>query len=285
MSKTTRVALVTGSTDGIGKQTALELLARGFRVIVHGRSDARVASAIAELSKRDERAAQETRIDGWSCDLSSLAAIRAAAPSLLTRAPRLDVFLHNAGVYAQERAVTSEGFELTLAVSHLAPFLLAHLLLPSLEAAAPARIVMVSSQVHLRGKLDFNNLQLERGYSGIGSYAQAKLCNVLFANGLAARFPTSVLTANSLHPGVVGTKLLKQGFGMSDGPDSLSQGAQTSVFLASAPEVANISGRYFDRSREATPAAAARSVELREQLWSASEALTGERWNLSPLAK
>jgi len=271
-----RTALVTGSTDGIGRETAMELLRRGLRVVVHGRSDAKVGHAVEEIR---QKLGKGVTVEGWACDLSSLAQVREKAPALLALAPQLHVLLHNAGVYQADRKVTPEGFELTLAVSHLAPFLLTRLMLPSLLAAAPARVIAVSSGLHQSGQIDLADLQLARRYTGGAAYAQAKLCNVLFANGLAARFEPAQLTANSLHPGVVGTKLLKAGFGMRSGPDSLEEGAATSVFLALSPGVSQVSGRYFVRSRETPPAPQSRSEKLREELWSASESLTGAKWD------
>jgi len=273
MGNLVRTALVTGSTDGIGKETAKGLLRKGLRVIVHGRSAASVARAVDELAASGEAAA----LEGWACDLSSLAEVRARGAELLARHPRLDVLLHNAGVYANRRAVTVDGFELTFAVSHLAPFLLTHTLLPALRAAAPARVILVSSQVHQGAGVNWSDLQLSRGYSAYGAYGQAKLCNVLFANGLAARFAPETLTANSLHPGVVTTKLLR-GFGMGSGPDSLEEGARTSIHLATSPEVALVTGRYFARSQEATCSREARSTETRERLWTLSEELTEIRY-------
>jgi len=270
-----KTVLVTGSTDGIGKQTALDLARLGYRVIIHGRSDEKVLSAASELK---QRLGKEAAVETWACDLTSLAEVRARGAELLARVPRLDVFLHNASLISNARQESADGFELTLAVSHLAPFALAHILLPALKAAAPARVVMVSSQVHNSGRIDLNDLQLERSYSGYGAYGQAKLCNVLFANGLAARFDSHILTANSLHPGVVGTKLLR-GLGIRSGPDSLEEGAKTSVYLASSPEVEGVSGRYFTRSREARQSREADSAQLREDFWSLSEKLTGESWS------
>ena len=274
----TRTVLVTGSTDGIGKETALALARKGCRVIVHGRSRAKVDAAIASLRQALGEGHGQARLEGWACDLSSLAEVRAKSRELLALAPRLDVFLHNAGVYARERTVTPEGFELTFAVSHLAPFILVQQLLPALAAAAPARVVMVSSQVHRGAQLHLDDLNLSRGFSGYAAYGQSKLCNVLFANGLAARYPAHQLTANSLHPGVVGTKLLTQGFGMRGGPDSLAEGAETSVYLATSPEVANVTGKYFDRCREVRASEEARDEALREALWKKSEELTGAHY-------
>jgi NAD(P)-dependent dehydrogenase (short-subunit alcohol dehydrogenase family) len=267
MSKT---ILVTGSTDGIGRQTALALLSLGHRVIVHGRSPAKTAAAAAGL--RTDSGSQA--VDTWACDLSSLAAIRAAAPALLAAHPKLDVLLHNAGIFMNTRELSADGYELTFAVNHLAPFLLTHLLAPALEAAAPSRVVVVSSVAHARGTVDFNDLHYATGFTGYASYARSKMCNVLFASELAERWKEKRITANSLHPGVVGTKLLKEGFGM-DGNESLAQGAATSVHLAVAPEVEGVTGKYFASKREAPLGRVARDVELRRKLWEESARLCG----------
>jgi NAD(P)-dependent dehydrogenase (short-subunit alcohol dehydrogenase family) len=277
-SSSKKTVLVTGSTDGIGKETALELARRGFRVIVHGRSEEKVSAARDEIS----RSVKDASLEGFWCDLSSLAEVRSRAPALLQLAPKLDVLLLNAGVYVPKHTITAEGFELTFVVSHLASFLLTKLILPALRAAAPARVIAVSSQLHRSGKIDFADLNGNRNYSPYTSYGQAKLCNVLFANGLAARFSPEVLTANSLHPGVVGTKMLRQGFGVSNGPDSLAEGAATSVFLASSEKVAGITGRYFSRSREAPANPDALSESIREKLWAKSEELTQIKWDEQP---
>jgi len=266
----TKTILVTGSTDGIGRQTALELLRLGHRVIVHGRSPAKTAAAAEGL--RQESGAES--VETWSADLASLAAIRDAAPALLASHPKLDVLLHNAGIFMNERQLSPDGYELTFAVNHLAPFLLTHLLAPALEAAAPSRVVVVSSMAHVRGTVDFNDLHYTAGFSGHAAYSRSKMCNVLFAAELAERWKGKRITANSLHPGVVTTKLLREGFGM-DGNDSLAQGAATSVHLAVAPEVEGVSGKYFSNKRESPLGRLARDPELRRKLWEESARLCG----------
>lgn len=235
--------LVTGSTDGIGKETARRLVAAGHRVILHGRSPARLAMTQAELARAapPEGPAPETLCG----DLASLASVRAMAADALARFPRVDVLLHNAGVYMNEPVLTVDGFEQTFAVNHLAPFLLTHLLLP----AVTSRIILVSSIAHGRGRLDPASWRSLSRFDPYGAYAQSKLANVLFAVELARRLPPGVVS-HSLHPGVVSTKLLVDGFGMN-GSDSLTDGSTTSVWLATAPEVSNSTGRYFVKQREA----------------------------------
>ena len=261
--------LVTGASDGIGKQTALELARRGHHVLVHGRSEARVAATLDELSRQVKGA----KLDGVTFDLGSLAAVRAGATRVLGQVERLHVLINNAGVFAHERRVSADGFELTFAVNHLAHFLLTELLLARMEASGPARVVNVSSQAHQGARLDLDDLQLTRGYTGFAAYAASKLANVLHANALAARLDATRVTANSLHPGVIGTKLLKEGWGSSGG--TLAQGARTSLHVALEPKLAGVTGRYFSDSREARPSSAALDSRLGHELEAASRKLVG----------
>jgi NAD(P)-dependent dehydrogenase (short-subunit alcohol dehydrogenase family) len=199
--------------------------------------------------------------------------VREAATRLRERHPSLHVLVNNAGVSEPTRRLSADGHELTFAVNHLAPFLLTNLLLPALDAGAPSRIVNVSSQVHAGASLDWDDLMLEHGYSGYRAYAQSKLANVLFTAELARRLDPARTTANALHPGVVGTKLLRAaGFGA--GPDSLEEGAATSVRLALSPEVEGVTGEYFSRGREARSSALGER-ELARKLWAVSERLCG----------
>jgi NAD(P)-dependent dehydrogenase (short-subunit alcohol dehydrogenase family) len=269
MGEVKKVILVTGATDGIGRETARALASLGHRVILHGRTAAR-AEAAAEALRRDLPTVELATAAG---DLSSLAEVRALAAALRQAHPRLDVLLHNAGVYATTRQLTPDGLELTFAVNHLAPFLLTHLLVDRVREVR-GRVVVVSSGGHGNATLDLEDLQGARAYDGYGAYARSKLCNVLFAAELAERLRGSGATANSLHPGVVGTKLLRAGFAM-DGPDSLAEGAATSVYLAVSPEVEGVSGRYFVRRKAVPPSRLARKADLRAALWAASEKLAG----------
>ena len=262
-----KIVLVTGATDGIGKATALELARRGWRVILHGRSPHKLNQARAEIAG----AVSGALLESVSADLGSLAQVRALAADLLGRFDRLEALVHNAGVFLQERQLSPDGFELTFAVNHLAPFALTFGLLPLLRASR-ARVVTVSSVAHNRGRIDFDDLQAARSFDGYRAYAQSKLANVLFANELAAR-ESGQLTSNSLHPGVIGTKLLKTGFGI--GGASPAQGAETSVYLVTSPEVETVSGRYFSDRRETPAAPQALDHAAQKRLWTLSEQLCG----------
>ncbi|MCA9679017.1 MAG: SDR family oxidoreductase, partial [Myxococcales bacterium] len=265
MTETRRVMLVTGSTDGIGRQTALELAQAGHHVIVHGRSRPKVDAALAWLRER----AAGAEVDGVSFDLGSLASVRKGARELLERAPAIHVLINNAGVFCNERGLTGDGIELTFAVNHVGPFLLTHLLGPALQRGAPARVINLSSIAHTRGQIALDDLNLERGWSGYAAYAQSKLANVMHALSLAERWASQTLAAYSLHPGVVDTKLLREGFGPVRGV-TVEQGARTSVMLAGSARVDAPSGSYFVDGVPAPVASAALDDDVRAALWAAT---------------
>jgi retinol dehydrogenase-14 len=265
-----RTVLVTGGTDGIGKHTALTLALMGASVIIHGRDPARTAIAAAEIRAKTNSGAVETTV----ADFSSLAQVRECAADIKRRFPELHVLIHNAGVFMNERMVTVDGLEATLAINHVAPFLLTHLLLDLLRKSAPARVISVSSIAHTRAKLDFGNLQWERGFEGYGAYALSKLANVLFTVELARRLKGTGVTANCLHPGVIATKLLQTGFGNVKA-SPVEKGAETSIYLASSPDLEEVTGRYFVHSQEAHASPAAEDAILCRTFWKTSEQLAG----------
>jgi NAD(P)-dependent dehydrogenase (short-subunit alcohol dehydrogenase family) len=263
-----RVALVTGSTDGIGRQTARQLAAKGMKVIVHGRSKQKVDATLAAL--REELPGAEFL--GIAFDVGRLAEVRRGAEQVLALAPKLHVLVNNAGVFASERVVTSDGLELTFAVNYLGPFLLTELLGPRLTDSADemaSRVINVSSVAHTRGRIYLDDLTLERSWTGYAAYAQSKLAQVMHALTLADRHEPTKLLAYSVHPGVVGTKLLRQGFGPVAGiqPEA---GARTSVMVASGVGEDEPSGSYYSDGVATPPASAARDAELRERLWTRS---------------
>lgn len=259
------VYLVTGASDGIGRQTALELQKRGGTVLVHGRSEPRAIDAVKSLGPGDF-------VPVWG-DLSSLGDVAAMADRVLEKHPVIDVLLNNAGVFMKERKLTPDGFETTMAVNHFGHFLLTHRLLPALKAAKQGRVVHVSSMAHQRGGIDLDDLTFEKGFSGYGAYSASKLANVLFSNALAQRLKSTKVTSNSLHPGVIKTKLLKTGFGM--GGASLESGAVTSVYCATDPKLARVSGEYFADGQQAVASREARDVKLQEEFYARSCKLTG----------
>lgn len=261
--------VVTGSTDGIGRETARQLVRQGARVIVHGRSQAKAEAAHAELVELGARPQPAPVV----ADLASLAAVRSMADELLSRDEPIDVLLNNAGVYVRERKLSEDRLELTMAVNHFAPFALTHRLLPSLRRARSGRIVNVSSIAHTRGVIDLDDLQLSRGFSHYGAYATSKLANVLFTVELAARLGPSV-TVNALHPGVVSTKLLTEGFQI-EGRDTAAKASETSVFLALSPEVEGLSGQYFAHRKVAPRSPLADDEALRRRFYELSCEIAG----------
>jgi retinol dehydrogenase-14 len=254
------LVLVTGASDGIGKETAAQLAARGARVILHGRDPGRVEAAAKEVDRRSG----SWPVGQELADLSSLDEVRQLAARLVDHHPRLDVLIHNAGVFMPKRQVTADGFESTFAINHLAGFTLAHLLLPALQESPQGRIVFVSSGAHFSARLDWEDLQGERRYDQFEAYAQSKLANVLTAVEMGRRLRDRPITVNACHPGVVSTKLLRAGFG-GHGVDSLQESAATSVHLALAPELSTATAGYYARKTLARmhPLASERSITAR----------------------
>jgi NAD(P)-dependent dehydrogenase (short-subunit alcohol dehydrogenase family) len=264
-----KVVLITGSTDGIGRQAALELAAHGFTVFVHGRSIFRARNVAEEI----RTATGNKYVEFLAADLSSQRQVRELASEISKRCDALHVLINNAGVFMNERQVTEDGLELSFAVNHLAPFLLTNLLLGLLQKSAPARIITVSSMVHAQGKIDFSDLQSEKRFAGYDAYALSKLGNVLFTYELAERLQGTGVTVNCLHPGVIATKLLRAAFD-SDGA-SRADGAATMIYLASSPEVEQATGKYYQENRETRSAASTYDTALRKKFWHISEQLTG----------
>jgi retinol dehydrogenase-14 len=276
-----KTVLVTGGTGGIGKATALGLAAMGAHVAITGRDRGRTEEAAREI-----RAAGGGPVDEFIADLSAQAEVRRLAAEVLRRLPRIDALVNNVGGYWDTRHVTADGLEHTFALNHLAPFLLTNLLLDRLTRSAPARVVAVASHAQAMGRIDFDDLQGERSYSGARAYNQSKLANVLFTYELARRLEGTSVTANALHPGVVRTS-----FGAED-PGLLqrllvpllmpfmktpAQGAATSIHLASAPELAEVSGRYFAGSRPRRSSGRSYDEAAAARLWRVSADLVGLR--------
>lgn len=272
-------ALVTGATNGIGYVTALELARQGARVFVHGRSAARGQETLARI-RAEVPGAQVSFIEA---DFSSLQSVRAMVRALRGQVPALDLLVNNAGAVNGWALRSADGFELTFAVNHLAPFLLTNLLMENLKAAASARIVTVASRAHRGAQIAFDDINLEGGYAPWRAYQMSKLANILFTRALAKRLEGTGITANCLHPGVVRTHfaqdnggLLGTGFKLFS-PFFISpqEGARTSLYLATSGEVAGVSGGYFDKCRSVAPSAEAQDAGAAEQLWAMSEKMAG----------
>ena len=264
------VVVVTGSTDGLGKRVAQDLAQKGATVLLHGRDPERgeaVAREIREGTGNDD-------LRYYLADFSSLEQTRRLAEEIRADRDRLDVLINNAGVFAGERTVSEDGYELTLAVNYLAPFLLTHLLLPLLRASAPARIVNVASAG--QSSIDFDDPMLERRYDGMRAYARSKLALVMFTFDLAEELEGTGVNANCLHPAtLMDTKMVFEAFGRAS--SDVQEGADATVYLASSPELEGVTGKYFDGRREARAEKQAYDPEARDRLRRLSEELTGLR--------
>jgi len=257
--------LVTGASDGIGRETARELSARGWHVLVHGRDEAK-ANATAQAIAGT--AARVTPVWG---DFANMGEVVELAAQVTADSPTLDALVNNAGVYTKQRQLTDDGFELTMAVNHFAPFVLTHRLLPVLTDATAGRIVNVSSTTHGGASLDLDDLTFNLSWSGYDAYASSKLANILFTRQLAIKLKKTRVTVNALDPGVIATKLLRVGFAM--GGRNVEDGARASVYLTTSGEIAGVSGKYFVNCRAATPSAKARDDRLGAALWKTSTRL------------
>jgi retinol dehydrogenase-14 len=273
-----KVCLITGATSGIGRATAMGLASMGASVVMVGRDRDRGEAALAEIKE----GSGNTSVDLMLADLSSQEEIRRLADEFKQAHSRLDVLINNAGVFRSKRITTAEGIEMTFAVNHLAYFLLTYLLLDVLKASAPSRIVNVASGDHSNGTIDFEDLQGEKGYKGAKAYSQSKLATVLFTYELARRLEGTGISANCLHPGVVGTDLgsgVSGVFGLMVRAlkplmKSPEQGAETSIYLASSLEVEGLSGKYFVKKVEARSSDVSYDERLARRLWEVSAELT-----------
>lgn len=273
-----KTCIITGATDGIGLEAAAGLGALGARLVLVGRNRAKGEVVLEALRERVPGIQAEMH----HADLSRRDEIRRLAPELLAAAPRIDVLLNNAGAFFAKRVVVEDGLEQTFALNHLGYFRLTALLRERLIASAPARIVNVASEAHRNATLDFDDLQTARGYNGWKAYQRSKLANILFTRALAWRLLGTGVTANCLHPGFVKTSFgdNNRGFwgvgirlGKLFAAISIPRGAETPVYLASAPEVGGVTGKYFDKCRKREPNAAARNDKDAERLWKESERL------------
>jgi retinol dehydrogenase 14 len=274
-----KTALITGGTSGIGKATAVALAAMGADVVVVGRNRERGEAAVGEIKSQSHSESVELML----ADLSAQDEVRGLADTFLERYDRLDVLANNAGLVQSKRTETADGIETTLAINHLAPFLLTNLLLDRLKQSAPSRVITVSSEAQRWGDMDFDDLQSTQKYRGFPVYGKTKLANIMFTYELAERLKGTFVTANCLHPGPVGTNFGKN----NGGPMMLffraakpfmrtpEQGADTLIWLASSPDVEGVSGKYFSDRKEIEAKKIAYDPAARRKLWEISEDLTG----------
>lgn len=273
-----KICMVTGATGGIGAVTARELSRQGATVIIVGRNAQKCANVAAQI----QQLSGNPNVEFMVADLSAQDQIRQLVAQFKQKYNRLDVLINNAGGLFVQRQVSADGIEMTLALNHLSYFLLTNLLLDTLKASA-ARIINVASAAH-SGEINFADLQGEQKYSGFAAYRQSKLANILFTYELARRMAGTGVTANTLHPGFVAS-----GFATNNGwfwdkiyrylarliAISPEEGARTSLYLATSPDVADVTGQYFIKQKAAASSKASYDEATAKQLWQTSEALTG----------
>ncbi|MEZ0484967.1 SDR family oxidoreductase [Fibrella aquatica] len=273
-----RLCVITGANSGIGKITAQELARKGFDILMLCRNLDKARPVQLAIQAANPTA----KIDLIQCDVASIMSVRAAAKQIHDQYDHIDVLLNNAGLYIAKEQYSPDGYELTFATNHLGAFLLTNLLLDLLRKGTDARVVTVSSEAHrFGGTFMLNELARPKSYSAIKAYGKSKLCNILFAKELSNRLMDDGITSNSLHPGTVSTN-----FGADTGPvfgailnlarpflKTPEQGAATSIFLASSPQVDHVTGLYFDDSKPKTPTKEAQNSFYAKRLWDMSAEL------------
>jgi len=269
-----KTILVTGATNGIGLVAARELARMGAQTVLVSRSAEKCANAVAQIK---EETGNE-QVEFIAADLSTSAGVQQTAHEFKKRHTRLDVLLNNAGAVFMSRLVTTDGIEMTIALNHLNYFHLTALLLDVLKNSGPARVVNVSSDAHRGGKINLEDIQLKKGYSGLTAYSQSKLANVLFTYELARKLQGTNVTSNALHPGFVNTGFAKNNGGifrlamslLSPVQKKVDDGAKTSIYLATSPEVEGVSGKYFTDSKAVDSDPASYDLSTAEKLWQLS---------------
>lgn len=258
--------LVTGATDGIGRQIAFELAREGYQLLLHGRSRERGEQTLEEI----RRLTGNGDLSLYLADYASLEQVREMADAIVRDHPRLDVLINNAGGFFHEYIPDGNGNEMTMLVNHFSQLLLTHRLLPLLKASTPSRIVVVASSAHVGIKeLDFNPLIGRETFDGVRAYSISKLANIMATYDLADDLAGSGVTANCLHPGAIDTKLMRDSFKLEGA--SVEQGAQTPIYLATSPEVAGITGKYYSRMQERPSSPLSYDPEARRQMREISE--------------
>lgn len=276
-----KVCLVTGATSGIGEVTAKALAARGAQVILVGRNQLKADKTVQQIQSETG----SNSVQYLLADFADLQQIHDLVSSFKSQYSRLDVLINNAGAYFNSRRQTAYGVEMTFLVNHLAPFLLTNLLLDMIKASPAARIINVSSDAHQYGSMDFADLEYKRRYFGMKAYARSKLANILFTYELARRLEGSAVTVNALHPGHIATDIWRTNFSLI-GPllkwimgffaITPKEGAKTSIYLASSPEVEGLTGQYYIKQEVVQSSPMSYDQNLACQLWRVSEQLSGQ---------
>jgi NAD(P)-dependent dehydrogenase (short-subunit alcohol dehydrogenase family) len=274
-----KTVVITGGTSGIGEVAAEALAQMGARIILVARNRSRADATLARLRRGGPGAAHST----YLADLTRLAEMKRVAAEIANREPPIDILINNAGALFGTRRLTEDGLEYTFALNHMAYFVVTEGLRERLLVSGGARIINTASAAHQRATLDFDDLQSANGFRATKAYSRSKLCNILFTRELARRVHDTGVTANCLHPGFVATRFADESGGLISRfawlakffAISPAEGAQTIIYLASSPEVANMTGKYFYKCRPTTPSAAALDDRAALALWQRSAALAG----------
>ena len=272
-----KTVVATGATSGIGEIAVVDLARRGARIVFVARDEGRAEATLRKLETVAPRLGHRVHL----ADLSSMAETRRVGAAIAAGEQRIDVLINNAGAMFASRRITPEGLELTFALNHMAYFLLTTALRDRLVASAPARIVSTASAAHHGSRLDFDDLQGAKGYSGWKAYGRSKLANILFTRELARRLAGTGVAANCLHPGFVATRFGDRSGGWTSRLIPLAKtfaisperGADTIIYLASSPEIEGATGEYFVKRKATRPSAAARDDAAARRLWEVSEKL------------
>ena len=262
-----KIVLITGSTDGMGKQAAIDLIKKGYYVIIHGRNKEKAE----KIAKEIKDVTQSNMIGEVWADFTNLEQVRKMAEQLHEQYDRIDILINNAGVYQSSLQLTEDGLEYTFVINHLSHFLLTNLILDLLKKGTKSRIVNVASQVQLNN-INFDTLNAEKGFSGSHAYALSKTCNIMFTYDLAEKLKDTGITVNCLHPGVINTKLLSVGFGPIG--QSVNAGAKNEIWVATSPTLDDVTGKYFKNKIVQQSSDVTYDKTARTRLWEISEKLT-----------
>ena len=270
--------IITGATDGIGKQTAMDLARLGYRIGLVGRDEQKGTLVLDEI----ERDTDNQSLQFFKTDLSNIKSLESLSNEIKDEYESLDILINNAGAYFSDYIQTEEGLEMTFALNHLNYFRLTHLLMDIIKIDQPGRVINVASSAHFSARLDINDIQMSKGYKGWTAYCNSKLMNILFTYEIHKRYKHTGVTFNALHPGFVDTRFGDNNTGLGKNILSIGKkliainvvkGASTNVYLASSDEVENISGKYFDKSKSVRSSKASYSETHQEKLWLYSESI------------
>lgn len=273
-----KICLITGANSGIGKVTALELAKLGAKVVMFCRDPKKGKDALAEIKEKS----RNDTVDLMIADLASLNSVRQFVKDFKIKYKNLHILINNAGVHLPTRELSVDGYEMMFAVNHLGHFLLTNLLLDIIKASAPARIINVSSEAHIFGNIDFEDLNLDKKFEEFRAYGRSKFANILFTYELSRRLEETGITVNCLHPGMVRTNLSRHSKmvqnAIKKAPPGLvisaEEGARTTIYLATSSEVENVTGKYFDNLKIKKSTRRSYDLNLQRKLWEVSEKLT-----------